>query len=163
MRKFIGLNGNTIALQNKFYNSTGNVPFWAMPKLLNQTGNSFMFRGLPDGRYRDKGAFAFQGEYRHSFKNRFGFVIFASTGSVFSSWSDIGFSEFFGYMQLAPRKTSLWQFISFALFIMFKAIIEFWYKKSRGYFEFICIPPTSADVIIIVSGLFFLSHFVVSY
>jgi len=94
IRKFIGLNGNTIALQNKFYNSSGNVPFWAMPKLLNQTGNSFMFRGLPDGRYRDKGAFAFQGEYRHSFKNRFGFVIFASTGSVFSSWSDIEFSEF---------------------------------------------------------------------
>ena len=53
-----------------------------------------MFRGLPDWRYRDKGAFAFQGEYRHSFKNRFGFVIFTSTGSVFSSWSDIDFSEF---------------------------------------------------------------------
>ena len=74
-----------------------------------------MFRGLPDGRYRDKGAFAFQGEYRHSFKNRFGFVIFASTGSVFSSWSDIEFSEFKNaYGEVGSSKLAIFDAAAFA-------------------------------------------------
>ena len=85
-RKFFSQNNKVLALQTKIYSTSGRVPFWALPKLLNQTGNSFIFRGLPDGRYRDNNAIASQIEYRHSFQNRLGFVLFGSAGTVFQSW-----------------------------------------------------------------------------
>ena len=92
-RKFFNKNNKVLALQGKIYSTSGSVPFWALPKLLNQTGNSFIFRGLPDGRYRDNNAIASQIEYRHSFQNRLGFVLFGATGAVFESWSSMSESK----------------------------------------------------------------------
>jgi hypothetical protein len=69
----------------------GDVPFAQLPQL----GGMMIGRGFYQGRFRDRGHWATQLEYRFlplplAFTQRIGAALFASTGQVFNQFSEIG-------------------------------------------------------------------------
>lgn len=79
-----------LALQGKATATGGNVPFQLMAKL----GGSTMMRGMFDGRFRDNDCLAVQAEYRVPLFWRFGAVVFASVGQVFSRREEFSWGDF---------------------------------------------------------------------
>jgi hypothetical protein len=67
----------------QFYSAitTGNTPFYSMPRL----GGAWMMRGYYEGRFRDKTFTTFQAEFRDELFWKLGFTLFASAGDVGSS------------------------------------------------------------------------------
>ncbi len=79
---------NVLAFQYLGQYTLGNPPFNQMALM----GGEMMMRGYYTGRYRDRNLMAFQTEYRmlpFKFAKRFGASIFASTGVVSHTLSDI--------------------------------------------------------------------------
>ena len=76
----------------QFYSAitTGNTPFYSMPKL----GGAWMMRGYFEGRYRDKTFTTIQTEYRDNFYWRIGYTLFASMGEVGDKISNYSLSQF---------------------------------------------------------------------
>lgn len=77
--------------------SRGNVPFNQLPQL----GGPNLMRGYYQGRFRDNNHLATQIEYRFlplplGFSKRIGAAVFASTGTVFSSWENPEWGNFRG-------------------------------------------------------------------
>jgi outer membrane protein assembly factor BamA len=73
-----------------FNNSVGNVPFYALPQL----GGQYKMRGYYQGRYVDNAYFTMQVEYRRAnIWWRFGYVVFASVGTVAPSPDKYQISE----------------------------------------------------------------------
>jgi outer membrane protein assembly factor BamA len=77
--------GKTLALQALGRFGNGNVPWGEMSQL----GSPFDLRGYRWGKYRDMAMLFFLAEYRHMFwrkktndNSRFGFVVWAGTGSI---------------------------------------------------------------------------------
>ncbi len=82
IRSYTSFSKNHIlAGQVYFYNAVGEVPFYALPQL----GGQYKMSGYYQGRYVDNAYFTIQLEYRQYFWWRFGYVVFASVGTVASS------------------------------------------------------------------------------
>ena len=79
-----------IAGEVYFHNTVGDVPFYALPKL----GGQYKMRGYYEGRYVDNAYFTMQVAYRRAHLWwRFGYVVFASIGTVASSPDKYQISE----------------------------------------------------------------------
>ena len=61
-------------------------------------------------------------------------------------------------MQLDPKKITRSHLYLILFFIKLFCIIEFSYKKLKGYFELAFIPPTLAAAIKTIFGLYFLKN-----
>lgn len=73
-----------------FNNAVGDVPFYALPQL----GGQYKMRGYYQGRYTDNAYFTLQVEYRRAkIWWRFGYVVFASVGTVAPSPDKYQISE----------------------------------------------------------------------
>ncbi|VAX16879.1 hypothetical protein MNBD_IGNAVI01-1561 [hydrothermal vent metagenome] len=77
---------NIIAVQGYAAITTGEPPFYALPKL----GGQHMMRGYFEGRYRDKQYLMLQVEYRKFLFWKFGGVLFIGMGDVAGKFSDFG-------------------------------------------------------------------------
>jgi len=90
-RKFYTLyKHQVLALQGYFFGNVGSeVPIRSLASF---GGNNSM-RGYYDGRYRDKNQLVFQGEYRMPVYNRWGVVVFGSTGNVSSTFANYSLNE----------------------------------------------------------------------
>ena len=86
LRKFITVyRAQVLALQAYgFFNSGKKIPLRSLASF----GGSNSMRGYYDGRYRDKNQIVLQAEYRIPIYQRFGVVVFGSTGDVSSSFKD---------------------------------------------------------------------------
>jgi outer membrane protein assembly factor BamA len=74
-----------LALQAYLHSTGGDVPFLRLALL----GGESLMRGYYKGRFRDKGLFAFQGEYRQLVTKRIGFAAFAGLADVFPGLGDL--------------------------------------------------------------------------
>lgn len=74
-----------LALSLKFNTASGDVPFFDM----NNYGGAFVGRGYADRRFRDKNSMTAQAEVRFPIYKRFNGVIFASTGTVASTFPKV--------------------------------------------------------------------------
>ena len=82
MRAYRGLGGGHVLAGQLWADAaSGTMPFDRMPQL----GGAAILRGMWDGRFRDQGAMAMQGEYRSAAWHRVGVVTFAALGAVGSS------------------------------------------------------------------------------
>ncbi len=80
---------NIIALQGFAALTTGDPPFYALPKL----GGQHMMRGYFEGRYRDRNYLMAQVEYRKNLFWRFDGILFLGLGDVGNDFSDFGLSS----------------------------------------------------------------------
>ena len=79
-----------LALQGYFFGDIGSqVPLRSLASL----GGSNSMRGFYSGRYRDKNELVLQGEYRVPVYNRWGAVVFGSTGNVGNTFTDFTISD----------------------------------------------------------------------
>lgn len=69
--------------------SYGNLPYRVLPML----GGPYLHRGYYLGRFRDNCLYLYQSEFRRDIAGRFGMVIFASAGRVFSEFNKWIFSN----------------------------------------------------------------------
>ncbi|MFN5415898.1 MAG: BamA/TamA family outer membrane protein [Flavobacteriia bacterium] len=110
---------NVLAFQYLGQYTLGNPPFNQMALM----GGEMMMRGYYTGRYRDRNLMAFQTEYRmlpFKFAKRFGASIFASTGVVSHTLSDIKRSHLVysggaGIRFLLFPKKDIWTRLDFAV------------------------------------------------
>lgn len=70
---------HVLAGRIQLQSAVGDVPFYELPTL----GGSDLLRGIPSGRFRDRGLWATQAEYRTPFAGPVGFVAFGGIGEVF--------------------------------------------------------------------------------
>ncbi len=80
---------NIIAVQGYAALTTGDPPFYALPKL----GGQYKMRGYFEGRYRDKNYIMAQVEFRKKIFWRFDGIVFLGVGDVGNSFSDFGLSS----------------------------------------------------------------------
>ena len=77
---------SVLALQAYLSSMTGNVPFYKLALL----GGDTLLRGYYRGRFRDKGLFLIQGEYRTLITRRIGVAGFAGLADVFPGFDRLG-------------------------------------------------------------------------
>lgn len=78
-----------LALQALAETTTGDVPFYRLPRL----GGDSLLRGFYNGRFRDMNLVAFQAEYRFPVWKKLGAVVFGAMGSLASRFRDISFDN----------------------------------------------------------------------
>lgn len=78
-----------LALQALAETSTGDVPFYRLPRL----GGDSLLRGFYNGRFRDMNLVAFQAEYRFPVWKRLGAVVFGAMGSLAQRFREISFDN----------------------------------------------------------------------
>jgi len=82
-------NDQVLAIQALAETSTGDVPFYRLPRL----GGDSLLRGFYNGRFRDLNLVAFQAEYRFPVWKRLGAVIFGAMGSLAQRFREISFDN----------------------------------------------------------------------
>jgi outer membrane protein assembly factor BamA len=86
LRSYFSIRQNHIlAMQVKYDYTSGDTPFYRLPSLADRE----MMRGIEAGKYIDNLRYAAQAEYRFPVWNRFGGVVFAGAGHVFSTHHDM--------------------------------------------------------------------------
>lgn len=86
IRKYIPINSNaTLALAVANNINVGEAPF----KQLAFLGGTRNMRGYYEGRYRDNNSIIFQAEFRQKVYKRWGVVVFATAGNVYSNIDDL--------------------------------------------------------------------------
>jgi hypothetical protein len=85
----LGNKNRVLALQLYSAVTTGDTPFYSMPRL----GGPWMMRGYFEGRFRDKTYSTLQAEYRDEFFWKLGLTVFASMGNVGSTLSSYKLTE----------------------------------------------------------------------
>lgn len=90
LRNYYEVGDNQIlAIQALAETSSGNVPFYRLPRL----GGDSLLRGFYNGRFRDMNLVAFQAEYRFPVWKRLGAVVFGAMGSLASRFAEISFDH----------------------------------------------------------------------
>lgn len=78
-----------LAVQALAETSTGDVPFYRLPRL----GGDSLLRGFYNGRFRDMNLVAVQAEYRFPVWKRLGAVVFGAMGSLANRFREISFDN----------------------------------------------------------------------
>lgn len=101
------LQDHILAMQVKYDYTSGDTPFYRLPSLADRE----MMRGIEAGRLIDNLRYAAQAEYRFPVLNRFGGVVFAGAGHVFSThremFDEITFSGGFGIRYLLEKNRKI--------------------------------------------------------
>lgn len=98
LRTYISVSDSQIlAFQAIFDTSTGDVPFYKLPRI----GGDTLLRGYFSGRFRDKDLLAFQSEYRFPIWKKLSGVVFGAMGTLAGrlkdfSWDNLKYAGGFG-------------------------------------------------------------------